>query len=69
MQKVKYGVWFHGSKNENEGICYDGRHPYIVDNRSLALEYKKYLQSGVSSQEEHLFSVCEIHISNNLIKE
>ena len=56
MASIKYAVWFHGTRDESEGICYMGKNPYIVDEKHLAEEHKDMLQYNVD--EPNKFSVC-----------
>lgn len=60
MASIKYAVWFHGNKEESEGICYCGREPYIVDKKSLAEEHMSYLQNACDGLNKWKFSICKI---------
>ena len=61
MQKIKYGVWFHGTKYEKEGLCYCGRNPFVSDTEEQALKHKESLE--FSCDEPNSFSICTIVIN------
>lgn len=61
MSQIKYGVWFHGNAQEDATICYAGREPYIVNEKSLAESYMGVLKNNFLGDSE--FSVCIIIIN------
>jgi len=64
MPKIKYAVWFHGNEEESEGICYCGREPYIVDDKSFAEQHMQDLRANSYLEDEEKFSICTIVIDD-----
>jgi len=62
MQKIRYGVWFHGTKYEKEGLCYCGRNPFVSDSIEDALNHKETLEFNPDSY-KNSFSICTIVIN------
>lgn len=58
---IKYGVWFMGNEKEQEGICFDGRKPFICSKVEDAVEYMQVLKyyAGFSA---NLFKVIKIEV-------
>ena len=59
---IKYGVWFHGTDNEPESICYRGREPFVTDDIDSAIEHMVYLQDVAQDEAKDKFSIVELHI-------
>ena len=63
MQKIKYGVWFHGTDYEKEGLCYCGRNPFVSDSIKDALNHKETLEFNTDYKDKNCFSICTIVIN------
>lgn len=63
MATIKYGVWFHGTTEDPQGICYKGKSPYFTSEKYLAEDHRVMLQSGVD--EPALFSVCMLIVEGD----
>ena len=44
MSSIKYGVYFYGSKYEEESLCYVGKNVFLSTGREHAENYCKELQ-------------------------
>ena len=55
MSSIKYGVYFYGSKHEEESLCYIDKRVFLSTSREIAEGYCKELQ-GMNP--EATYKVC-----------
>lgn len=58
---VKFGVWFVGNEQQQEGLCYEGDTLFLTNDPQVAKDKAQEL-SSLNSVDESFYTVVRIEI-------